>query len=99
MLKIILTDWKRIGNHLVQLLMALQLGNIISRIWEYHWLSSDPISYDMFVEILKQYVFFGLTLVAGLTISLILTMTKKNLASLISGLIILTYVSYKFWTY
>lgn len=99
MTKIILMDWKRIGNNVIQILIALQMGNIISRIWEYHWLSSDPFTYDMFVKILKHYVFLELTLIAGLIVTIIFTAFNKNLASFISGVVVLLYVSIKFWTY
>lgn len=62
------SDWKYLTNQMIQLLTVLQIGNILFKIWEYHWLATDPLTEEMFKFILKQHLMFGLWLILGMMI-------------------------------
>jgi hypothetical protein len=92
-------DWKNLTNQLIQLLTVFQIGNILFKIWEYHWLGTDPFTEKMFRYILKQHVIFGLWLTLSMILIISLSTFKKHMASLIIGIVILTYTSFRLWTF
>ncbi|WP_205521243.1 hypothetical protein, partial [Psychroflexus aurantiacus] len=93
------TDWKNLTNQIIQLLTVLQIGNIFFKLWEYHWLACVPLTEEMFKYILKQHVIFGLWLTVSMILMISLSTFKKYLASLIIGILILTVVSFRLWTF
>ena len=92
-------NWQMLAYHIIQLLTVLQIGYVFYRIWEYQWLGTDSFTAEVFQFILRGHVIFGLSLVVSLIIMSLTSIFNKHLLGVISGLLVLIYVSYRLLTF